>query len=66
MFGALYGIASANRLRLISALMNITGYVCIYIAFAGFVISWIGLVGIAKVHNTMNSTTNNMRQREAR
>lgn len=48
-FGSLYGLASANRVRLISPLLNFTGLVFMWMLVIGMAITAMGIVGILQV-----------------
>ena len=45
-FGSLYGLASANRVRLISPLLNLTGLCFMWLLVVGMCITALGIVGI--------------------
>jgi len=51
LFGSLYGLASANRVRLISPLLNLTGLLFSTMLLIGMGITLLGIVGILR-HNS--------------
>jgi hypothetical protein len=46
LLGSMYGLASANRVRLISPLLNLTGLLFTWILFIGMCITCLGIVGM--------------------